>query len=227
VAGPAGPVLGRARDRDKDQSYFLFGVRAEVLARVRFPLGDRSKDEVRALARRFGLPNADKPDSQQICFIPDGDHVGFVARRGGAGRPGAIVDDETGRRLGAHAGTHAFTIGQRRGLPAGAEARRFVVRIDAATGEVRVGPRERLGRDRLSVGDVRWLHGRPERTPVRCAVQIRHHAAALAAWVDPGAGDETWVRLDEPAFGIAPGQAAVFYAEDDRVLGGGWVQEAV
>jgi tRNA-specific 2-thiouridylase len=227
AAGPAGPVLGRARDRDKDQSYFLFGVRPEILSRVRFPLGDRSKDEVRALARRFGLPNADKPDSQQICFIPDGDHVGFVARHGGAGPVGAIVDDATGAALGAHAGTHAFTVGQRRGLPAGAVGgRRFVVRIDAATGEVRVGPRERLGRDRLAVRDVRWLHGRPAGAPLRCAVQIRHHAPALAAWVEPGADGETVVRLDEPAFGVAPGQAAVFYADDDRVLGGGWLEDA-
>jgi tRNA-specific 2-thiouridylase len=222
--GPAGPVLGRARDRDKDQSYFLFGVRPEIFARVRFPLGDLGKDEVRSLARRFGLPNADKPDSQQICFIPDGDHVGFVTRRGGAGLPGTIVDDATGAPLGAHAGTHAFTIGQRRGLPAGGEARRFVVRIDAATGEVRVGPRERLGRDRLAVGDVRWLHGRPDEAPFRCAVQIRHHATALAAFVEPAADGAVVVRLDEPAFGVAPGQAAVFYADDDRVLGGGWVQ---
>jgi tRNA-specific 2-thiouridylase len=219
--------LGRARDRDKDQSYFLFGVRPEILSRVRFPLGDRSKEEVRALARRLGLPNADKPDSQQICFIPDGDHVGFVARHGGAGPSGSIVDDATGTPLGTHAGTHAFTIGQRRGLPAGAVGgRRFVVRIDAATGEVRVGPRERLGRDRLAVRDVRWLHGRPAGAPLRCAVQIRHHAAALAAWVEAGADGETVVRLDEPAFGVAPGQAAVFYAEDDRVLGGGWLEDA-
>ena len=224
ATGPTGPVLGRAADRDKDQSYFLFGVRPEILARVRFPLGDRTKDEVRALARRFGLPNADKPDSQEICFIPDGDHIGFVTRRGGGGRPGAIVDDATGAPLGAHAGTHAFTIGQRRGVPAGGAARRFVVRIDAATGEVRVGPRERLGRDRLAVRDVRWLAARPDAAPLRCAVQIRHHAAALAAWVEAGADGETVVRLDEPAFGVAPGQAAVFYADDERVLGGGWVQ---
>jgi len=99
-----------------------------------------------------------------------------------------------------------------------------VVRIDAATGEVRVGPRERLGRDHLAVRDVRWLAGRPDAASFRCAVQIRHHAPALAAWVEPGADGETVVRLDEPAFGVAPGQAAVFYADDERVLGGGWLQ---
>jgi tRNA (5-methylaminomethyl-2-thiouridylate)-methyltransferase len=224
--GPDGPRLGRARDRDKDQSYFLFGVRPEIFARVRFPLGELTKAEVRALARRFALPNADKPDSQQICFIPDGDHVAFVAARGGAGPAGAIVDDVTGARLGDHAGTHAFTIGQRRGVPglAGQGGRRFVLRVDAATGEVRVGPRERLARDRLAVGEVRWLDAASAEGPRRCAVQIRHHAAALPAWIEPGPDGLTTVRLDEPAFGVAPGQAAVFYADDDRVLGGGWVQ---
>jgi tRNA (5-methylaminomethyl-2-thiouridylate)-methyltransferase len=225
--GAGGVALGRARDADKDQSYFLFGVRPEVLARVRFPLGDKTKHEVRELARRFALPNADKPDSQEICFIPDGDHVGFLAARGGAGPAGAIVDDATGAALGAHAGTHTFTVGQRRGLPASTE-RRFVLRIDAATGEVRVGPRERLGRDRLRVGDVRWLDARFasefSAAPARCAVQIRHHAQAAPAWIEPGPGGATLVRLDAPAFGVSPGQAAVFYGADDRVLGGGWIE---
>jgi tRNA (5-methylaminomethyl-2-thiouridylate)-methyltransferase len=221
--GPDGPALARARDRGKDQSYFLFGVRPEILSRVVFPLGDKTKEEVRALARRYALPNADKPDSQEVCFIPDGDHVAFVAARGGAGRAGEIVDDRTGARLGDHDGTHRFTVGQRRGLPGAGGARRFVLRIDAATGQVRVGPRESLGRDRLSVGDVRWLSARPGREPRRCAVQIRHHAPPVPAWIEPH-GDSTLVRLEQPAFGVAPGQAAVFYDEDDRVIGGGWIE---
>ena len=219
----AGVALGRARDADKDQSYFLFGLRPEILARVRFPLGDLDKDEVRARARRFALPNADKPDSQEICFIPDGDHVAFLTARGGAGPAGAIVDDATGAAVGTHAGTHGFTVGQRRGLPASTE-RRFVLRIDAATGEVRVGPRDRLGRDRLRVSDVRWLDPRASGGPRRCAVQIRHHAAAAPAWIEPTDDGATLVRLDQPAFGVAPGQAAVFYDGDDRVLGGGWIE---
>ena len=223
--GPDGIALGRARDRGKDQSYFLFGVRPELLARVWFPLGDMAKDDVRALARRAGLPNADKPDSQQICFIPDGDHVGFVTAHGGAGAAGTIVDDTTGAAIGKHGGTHAFTVGQRRGVPGGGAGPRFVLRIDAATGEVRVGPRDRLGRDQLRVADVRWLDPRAaEAAELRCAVQIRHHAAAAPAWIAPGDDGGTLVRLDEPAYGVAPGQAAVFYDRDDRVIGGGWIQ---
>jgi tRNA (5-methylaminomethyl-2-thiouridylate)-methyltransferase len=218
-----GVALGRARDADKDQSYFLFGLRPEILTRVRFPLGDQTKEEVRALARRFALPNADKPDSQEICFIPGGDHVTFLDARGGGGPAGAIVDDATGATLGAHAGTHAFTVGQRRGLPA-ASGRRFVLRIDAATGEVRVGPRERLGRDRLRVADVRWLDPRAAGDRRRCAVQIRHHAAAAPAWIAPAGDGTTLVELDQPAFGVAPGQAAVFYDGAERVLGGGWIE---
>src|SRR5262249_25392033 len=145
---------------------------------------DKTKDEVRALARRYRLPNADKAESQEICFIPDGNHVDFLAARGGAGPAGNIVDDASGASLGAHAGTHTFTVGQRPGLPAASE-RKFVLRIDAATGEVRVGPRERLGRDRLRVADVRWLDPRFAATPARCAVQIRHHAKAAPAWIEP------------------------------------------
>ncbi len=220
---PAALSLARARDAGKDQSYFLFGVRPEVLARVWFPLGDLTKEEVRALARRHGLPNADKPDSQQICFIPDGDHQAFVAARGGAGAVGQIVDDETGAAVGAHGGTHTFTVGQRRGVPGGAAERRFVLRIDAATGEVRVGPRARLGQDRLRVADLRWLDRSTAASGRRCAVQIRHHAAAAPALIETSDGDVALVRLDEPAYGVAPGQAAVFYDSEDRVLGGGWI----
>ena len=223
IAGPDGPALARARDAAKDQSYFLFGVRSEVLARVWFPLGELTKDQVRALARRHGLPNADKPDSQQICFIPDGDHQAFVAARGGAGPSGQIVDDATGAAIGEHAGTHSFTVGQRRGLPAGAAERQFVLRIDAATGEVRIGPRSRLGQDRLRVSDMRWLDRSAAIAGRRCAVQIRHHAAPAPALIEASEGDVAFVLLDTPAHGVAPGQAAVFYDGDDRVLGGGWI----
>jgi tRNA-specific 2-thiouridylase len=220
--GAAPPTLARAADVQKDQSYFLFGVRPEWLARVRFPLGDLTKDEVRAAARRLGVPNADKPESQEICFIPDGDHKAFVEARGGAGKAGAIVDDESGAVVSAHAGTHRFTVGQRRGLPGGAGDRRFVLRIDAATGTVHVGPRERLGRTDVRVADVRWLGAAP-RERLRCAVQIRHHATPAAAWVELAGDGCVDVRLDEPAHGVAPGQAAVFYDGAQAVIGGGWI----
>lgn len=222
-AGGAGVDLLRAEDRDKDQSYFLFGVPTALLARVLFPLGGRTKAEVRALAARFALPNADKPDSQQICFIPDGDHRGFVEAHGGAGPAGELRDPE-GRSLGRHAGTHRFTVGQRRGVPAARDGRRrFVLRIDAGTGDVLVGSRKELERRRLRVEDLRWTTPRPPtRWPLRSAIQIRHHAAAAPGWVAaPDAGSCT-VDLDAPVMGAAPGQAAVFY-DGDRVVGGGWI----
>jgi tRNA (5-methylaminomethyl-2-thiouridylate)-methyltransferase len=222
----APPQLLRAVDRDKDQSYFLFGVRPETFAKVLFPLGDKTKAEVRAIARRAGLANADKPDSQQICFIPDGNHRQFVEAHGGAGLPGAIVD-ERGATVATHEGTHHFTVGQRRGIPADRGDRRFVVRIDAATGQVVVGPRDSLARSALRVSDVRWLRGGPPaRWPLRGAVQIRHRAEALPAWISESDGDApagtVAVALDSPADGVAPGQAAVFY-DGDAVLGGGWI----
>ena len=214
--------LLRAVDRDKDQSYFLFGVAPSLFAEVEFPLGERTKDEVRAIARRFALPNADKPDSQEICFIPGGDHKAFVEERGGAGRPGEIVDQD-GAALAEHTGTHRFTVGQRRGLPIAGGQRRFVLRIDASSGRVVVGPRNALERRSLRVADLRWTGGRPPHGwPLRCAVQIRHHATPAPAWVAAPDAHGCQVELDAPAVGVAPGQAAVFY-DGDRVVGGGWI----
>jgi tRNA-specific 2-thiouridylase len=219
-----GPSLMRAHDREKDQSYFLFGVPAGLFAEVMFPLGDRTKDQVREIARRFQLPNANKPDSQQICFVPDGDHMAFVEARGGAGRGGDIVDQQ-GNAIGSHAGTHRFTIGQRRGVPVEKEGgkRRFVLRIEAATGRIIVGPRQALEHQKLRVSDLRWTGGRvPQTWPMRCAVQIRHHATAAPAWVTAPDNGGCAVNLDVPAVGVAPGQVAVFY-DGDRVVGGGWI----
>jgi len=220
--GSTAPRLLRALDRDKDQSYFLFGVTPALLARVRFPLGAMTKADVRSVARRFALPNADKPDSQQICFIPDGDHKAFLESRGGSGRPG-VIRDQGGAALGAHAGTHRFTVGQRKGVPGAAGGPRFVLRVEPSTGDVVVGPRAALARQGLLVSDVRWLAAAGGADPRRCEVQIRHHAAATPAWIAPGADPASVsVRLDAPALGVAPGQAAVFY-DGDRVLGGGWI----
>ncbi|MBC8131529.1 MAG: tRNA 2-thiouridine(34) synthase MnmA [Deltaproteobacteria bacterium] len=226
VRAPGGdetvPSLLRAQDRDKDQSYFLFGVPPALFADVTFPLGDRTKTEVREIARRFALPNADKPDSQQICFVPDGDHKAFVEAHGGAGRAGEIVD-EGGQQLATHDGTHRFTVGQRKGVPMEDGRRRFVLRIDGATGKVVVGPRDALATHRLQVSDLRWTAGHvPQTWPLRCAVQIRHRSGATPAWVDAPIGDGCSVDLDTAAVGVAPGQAAVFY-DGDRVMGGGWI----
>jgi tRNA-specific 2-thiouridylase len=210
--------LLRAEDREKDQSYFLFAVRPDWLSGVQFPLGSLRKQEVREAARRFNLPNSDKPDSQQICFVPDGDHRAFLEARGGAGPSGAVVD-EHGAVLANHSGTHHFTVGQRRGLPTGSD-RRFVVRIDPATGTVHTGPRDQLGRRGMSVEDVRWLVP-PAQPRLRADVQIRHRAVARPAWLTASDG-RVEVEFDDPAEGVAPGQAAVFFA-GDQVLGGGWI----
>jgi tRNA-specific 2-thiouridylase len=219
-----GPRLLRAVDRDKDQAYFLFAVRPAWLRQVHFPLGEMDKSEVRVLARRLGLPNCDKADSQEICFVPDGDHRAFLERHGGAGTPGAVVDEE-GAVLARHPGTHHFTVGQRRGVPAAGGERRFVVRIDVATGTVHTGPRQRIARRSLRVGDVRWLAPPGGEPRVRAEVQIRHHAPAAPGWITPGAGGEALVELDGPVEGGAPGQAAVFF-RGDEVLGGGWISDA-
>jgi len=214
------PRVWRARDAEKDQSYFLFGVDPTLFDFVRFPLGDKTKDEVRALARAAGLPNADKPDSQQICFIPDGDHRGFVEARGGAGRAGEVVDQD-GNVLGHHGGTHGFTIGQRKGVPGVDGTRRFVLRIDADAGRVVVGPRSLLARTDLRLEELRWWEGTLSSEPVRCDVQIRHHAEAVPGevWRDETG---TCVRLGTPATGVAAGQAAVLYRENE-LLGGGFI----
>ncbi len=226
---PAGDHVNlmRAVDRDKDQAYFLFGVRPADLAFVQFPLGGLNKTQVRAAAKRLGLPNCDKPDSQQICFIPDGNHRAFVESHGGAGPAGNIVD-ENGAVMAPHSGTHQFTIGQRKGLPAvGGGDKRFVLRIDPATGTVTTGPRDRLGRQDLNVADVRWLDRTVPEAPFRGEVQIRHHAPAWPATLRPRGGDShlVSVHFDQPVEGGAPGQAAVFY-QGDKVVGGGWIDHS-
>jgi tRNA-specific 2-thiouridylase len=235
VAGGGGDYeLRRGRDAGKDQSYFLFSMPAAELAAVRFPLGGMTKDEVRDHARRLGLPNAAKPESQEICFVPDGDYAGFVStqalRRGRAlPGPGAIVGDG-GAVLGHHDGVHRFTLGQRRGL--GNLATRdklYVTAIDPARAEVRVGARGAAERTALAIRDLRWLS--PPRPRLSASVQVRHRGAPIAAEirVDPAgdggaAGPRAIVELAEPAV-AAPGQAAVIY-DGDRVLAGGWIARA-
>ncbi len=216
--------LSRAVDRDKDQAYFLFGVRPDLFHFVRFPLGDLTKPEVRQAARRLGIPTADKPDSHELCFVPNGDHKAFLAARGG-GRAGQIVD-EGGQVLAKHEGTHEFTVGQRKGLPAlGGGVPRFVLRIDPSTGSVHVGPRDRLGRQAINVDEVRWFADPPaDGVPQRAHVQIRHHSMGHPATITRTA-DGVTVAFDDLVNGVAPGQAAVFFADDERLVGGGWIAD--
>jgi tRNA-uridine 2-sulfurtransferase len=215
--------LRRGRDAGKDQSYFLFTLSQDVLARTMFPLGDWTKDEVRAYARRRGLATADKADSMEVCFV-EGHTVGdFVAsRRPAATRPGPITDG-AGRPLGTHGGVHRFTIGQRRGLPVVGDGRpRYVLALDASTGTVVVGTDEELLRDRLEARDVSWLPGVAPEGPVPVSVQIRHRGAPEEATVTVAPGGRATVQFARPVRAIAPGQAAVFYAGDE-LLGGGWI----
>jgi len=215
--------LRRGVDAGKDQSYFLFSMPAHELAAVRFPLGGMTKDEVRAHAQRLGLPNATKDESQEICFVPDGDYAGFVSaqalKRGRAmPGPGAIVTDD-GRVLGHHDGVHRFTIGQHRGLGnLATKDKLYVTAVDPARAEVRVGPRAAAERTQLAIRDLRWLA--PVRAELRAAVQVRHRGTPIAADIVID-GDRAHVRLAEPTV-AAPGQAAVIY-DGDRVLAGGWL----
>ncbi len=217
--------LCRAADALKDQSYFLFAMPDEDLDMVEFPLGGMVKDEVRAHARRLGLPNADKSESQEICFVPDGDQAAFVERVSGARAPvGGEIVDLGGRVLAEHAGVHRFTVGQRRGLgkSLGVGEPTYVISVDALKRRVVVGPREELLRTEVRVARVRWLGGAPA-GEVRAHVQVRHRHRAAAARILPGdvAGEAT-VVFDAAERAVAPGQAAVFY-DGAVVLGGGWV----
>jgi tRNA-specific 2-thiouridylase len=213
--------LFRARDPDKDQSYYLFGIEREALPRVRFPLGELTKAEVRALAREAGLATADKPDSMEICFVTSGDYRDVVRERGGAGKSGAFVDPD-GRVLGTHGGVGLFTVGQRRGLPALGEPR-FVQAIRPDSGDVVLARRAELAARTALVRGVNWLVDPPHRG-VGCGIKIRARAAPIPGRVDLEPADPSVVRVrfDEDAFAVTPGQAAVFY-DGDLVLGGGFL----
>lgn len=218
-------ALRRGRDPGKDQSYFLFSMPPHELGAVRFPLGGMTKDEVRAHAQRLGLPNAGKPESQEICFVPDGDHAGFVAAQAlRRGRPlpraGEIVGED-GAVLGHHDGTHRFTLGQHRGLGnLTTKDRLYVTAVEPAAGVVRVGPKAAAERRELTIRDLRWLS--PPRASLDAAIQVRHRGAPIAASIRVDAGaDRATAVLAEPTV-AAPGQAAVVY-DGDRVLAGGWL----
>lgn len=224
VAGPNGPELRRAADAGKDQSYFLFATTHEQLDFLRFPLGHLNKDQTRQLAEAFGLIVADKPDSQDICFVPQGRYVDIVEKiRPGASRPGEIVHVD-GRVLGTHDGVIRYTVGQRRGLNIALGDPLYVVRLDAETAQVIVGPREALEVDTISLKEINWLgdDALSDGAPVRVKVRSTRPPVPAALAVD---GDSVSVVLAKGEEGVAPGQACVFYSSDDedRVLGGGWI----
>jgi tRNA-uridine 2-sulfurtransferase len=215
-------LLKRSADSGKDQSYFLFSLTQDQLARAVFPVGTLAKSEVRIQARRLGLSVAEKPDSQEICFIPDGDYAMFIERNEPAvARAGAIVD-EHGRQLGTHGGIHRFTIGQRKGLGIASTIPLYVLRIDPDAGNVMVGPRSALERTRMAASGVNWIAIDAPAEPVRVTAQIRHRhkpaAGVVCALPDGGAE----MIFDDPQAAITPGQAVVFY-DDDTVIGGGWI----
>ena len=218
VAG--GPLrLLRGRDADKDQSYFLFGLPQSTLERLLFPLGHLTKSEAREAGRRLGLPNADKPESQELCFVPDGRVGDFINREGGATRPGNVVASD-GTVLGQHEGVANFTRGQRRGLGLGGGGTRYVLRIAPDAAEVVVGDEAELYDRQLTATDAHWVAGRPEHT-FQGEVRIRYrHRGALADVTPSGNGFE--VRFDEPQRAITSGQAAVVY-RGDEVIGGGFI----
>lgn len=225
LKGSDGPELHRARDHARDQSYFLFATTRAELAFLRFPLGGLEKSETRALARRFALPVADKRDSQDICFVPQGSYADVVARLAPeAGEAGEIVD-ESGRVLGRHRGIGRFTVGQRKGIGLAAPEPLYVLRIDPERRRVIVGPRAALGARRLVLDQVNWLAAPPVAGGAAVAAKLRSAQEPAPARVFPGAVPGTAeLALEAPA-PAAPGQAAVLY-DGERVLGGGWIRRA-
>src|ERR1700675_365624 len=220
--------LLRARDDSKDQSYFLWGLTQEQLARSEFPLGELTKDEVRAAARRTNLPGADKPESMELCFVPSGNYVQFIeaySRERGAplsNRGGEIVDEE-GTVIGTHQGVHQFTIGQRKGLGFAAGKPLYVLAIDRENNRVVVGDDESLRTATCEVENVNWIALEATNEPVRAAVKIRHKHIPADATVTPLDATTARITFDAPQRAITSGQGAVFY-DGDRVLGGGWIR---
>ena len=223
-AGDSAPRLLRGLDRDKDQSYVLFGAKAESLRRMLLPVGGLRKSEVRAIAQRLGLPVFNKPDSQEICFVPDNDYAGFVSRRLGEDAPGqGVLVDRNGAVVGAHGGHHRFTIGQRRGVGVALGYPLFVTGKNTAANTVTVGPREDLLRSGCTADQANWLiDGLEGDLAVR--VQFRSTMQSIPARVQRG-DNGFRVRFDAPAEMVTPGQAIVIYdaQTDQRVLGGGWI----
>lgn len=214
--------LRRGADPGKDQTYFLFSLTQAQLARAAFPVGHLDKQVVREHARRLDLRVASKPDSQEICFVPDGDYARFIERAAPElKRPGVLVDRD-GAVLGGHEGVHRFTIGQRKGLRLSAKEPLYVLEIRPESAEVVVGPRDALGRATLTASQVNWVAGRPCETWTAVQAQIRYKHAAAPARVRALEAARAELEFEQPQSAITPGQAVVFY-DGDRVVGGGWI----
>lgn len=226
VEGPSGAELHRAADPARDQSYFLYGTTEAQLDFLRFPLGGLPKQDVRAMAEAMGLAVAMKPDSQDICFVPDGDYAKIVrALRPEADAGGEIVHAETGAVLGEHKGVIHYTVGQRRGLEIGGQPEPlYVTGIDAAARRVLVGPKRLLGVGAARIGETNRIGPLPEGAAITAKVRSLAKPVPVLLEGPLGEGAETTIRFLAPEFGVAPGQAAVLYA-GDRVLGGGWIEE--
>jgi tRNA-uridine 2-sulfurtransferase len=224
LRGENGPALYRAADGSRDQSYFLYRTTRDELDFLRFPLGGLHKNETRALARELDLPVADKPDSQDICFVPQGSYADIVTRlRPEAGEPGEIVD-EAGQVLGGHRGIAHFTVGQRKGIGIAAPEPLYVLRLEPAKRRVVVGPMSALAETRARLGEFNWLGEKLAPGVSRTvSAKLRSAQPPVPATLYAGDGGEAELVLAEPAGAIAPGQAAVLY-DGDRVLGGGWIR---
>lgn len=219
VEGPSGAELHRAADPARDQSYFLFATTQDQLDYLRFPLGGMPKPQVRAIARDLGLGVAMKPDSQDICFVPDGDYASVVRKVRPDAEVGGDIVHLDGRTLGQHKGMIHFTVGQRKGLEIGGQpVPLYVIRLEPSTQRVIVGPREALAVEAARIEDANWLADVSDR-PVMA--KVRSMSRPVPARLDKG-----WLRFDQPEYGVAPGQAAVLY-DGDRVLGGGWIEETL
>ncbi len=213
-------VLYQADDPAKDQSYVLWSLTQDQLSALLLPLGSCSKEDARAAARAGRLGTADKKESQDICFVPDGDYAGFIERSLGITFPTGDFIDETGRVLGRHRGIIRYTIGQRRGLGLSLQEPLYVIRKDAAANQVVLGPSEKLFSRELRAGRANWIAGRPPEGPTRVQARIRYNQKAFPATVTEAEADVFRLEFDEPQRAVSPGQSAVLY-DGERVLGGG------
>jgi tRNA-specific 2-thiouridylase len=220
--------LLRARDDSKDQSYFLWGLSQEQLSRSEFPLGELTKEEVRAVARRAHLPVAEKPESMELCFVPTGNYVQFIhaysrERAISLNHSEGEIVSETGEVVGRHNGVHNFTIGQRKGLGFAAGKPLYVLSIDSEKNRVVVGENDALRKQSFAVENTNWISVATPTAPLRAMVKIRHKHEPAPAAVEPLENLRARVTFDTPQRAITPGQAAVFY-DGDRVLGGAWIR---